>query len=299
VVKALDPIVQGWRKLGFPVKEVGEVQYSGAEFRGRLISGKIRVALSNLAGAQVVWIQPVTGNDAYAEFLRKHGDGVFSLLHEVPSVDDLDREMRFQAEKGLGVLQRGAHNSCHGTIHYAFLDTLKEGKYALGLLFDPSGSSLNLAQSKGVAVLILKLDQFAFVARDLRAVSAYWQQAGFPEMSYTHPVLSELKYHGGLGLFDQELGWQRHGKVVYEWINPLKGPTVYEDALRSHGEGFHHLAFQVEDLDGAVAAWAAAGFSVIQSGAWGEKGKLGSGRFAYVDTDAMGGVIIELLWNLK
>ncbi|HVN80678.1 MAG TPA: hypothetical protein VMW38_16905, partial [Terriglobia bacterium] len=56
VVKALDPIVQGWRKLGFPVKEVGEVQYSGAEFRGRLISGKIRVALSNLAGAQVVWI---------------------------------------------------------------------------------------------------------------------------------------------------------------------------------------------------------------------------------------------------
>ncbi len=118
-------------------------------------------------------------------------------------------------------------------------------------------------------------------------------------MSFTHSALSDLRYHGALGQFDQELGWQRHGAVVYEWISPLKGPTVYEDALKAHGEGFHHLAFQVEDMDKAMAAWTTAGFPVVQSGAWGEKGKPGSGRFAYVDTDPIGGVTVELLWDFR
>jgi hypothetical protein len=48
-----------------------------------------------------------------------------------------------------------------------------------------------------------------------------------------------------------------------------------------------------------VRSWKTLGFEVSQSGAWGEKGKPGSGRFAYVDTDAIGGVTIELLWNYK
>lgn len=39
--------------------------------------------------------------------------------------------------------------------------------------------------------------------------------------------------------------------------------------------------------------------SLVQSGAWGEKGKPGSGRFAYADTSAIGGVTIELLWNQR
>lgn len=27
------------------------------------------------------------------------------------------------------------------------------------------------------------------------------------------------------------LGWQPHGRVVYEWIQSLKGPTVYADQI--------------------------------------------------------------------
>lgn len=299
VVKSLDPVIQGWGKLGFPVREVGEVEYSSIQFRGRSTSGKARVALSSLAGAQVVWIQPLAGVNAYTEFLQEHGDGVFSLVHRVPSADALDREVKRLVDQGFSVLQRGAYNSPPGSVDYAFLDTLKRGKYSLGLVHDPTGFDLKSPERTGVAALPLKMDQYAFVARDLRTVSSYWNRAGFPELSYTHPALSELKYRGEPGSFDQELGWQRHGAVVYEWIKPLKGPTVYEDALRSHGEGFHHLAFQVEDLDKAMVAWTAAGFPVIQSGAWGERGTSGSGRFAYVDTDSIGGVIVELLWSFK
>ena len=86
---------------------------------------------------------------------------------------------------------------------------------------------------------------------------------------------------------------------MYEWISPLKGPTVYEDFMRTHGEGVHHLAFDVKDMDRAIARWERTGFKISQSGAWGDEGKPGSGRFAYVDTDAHGGLSIELLWNYR
>ena len=35
------------------------------------------------------------------------------------------------------------------------------------------------------------------------------------------------------------------------------------------------------------------------SGGWGEEGKPGSGKFAYVDTEEFGGESIELLWSYK
>jgi hypothetical protein len=118
-------------------------------------------------------------------------------------------------------------------------------------------------------------------------------------MTYTHGGLRDLEYRGQPGKFDQELGWQRHGKVAYEWIKPLAGPTVYEDSLKVHGEGFHHFGIDVPDMDQAIASWKKLGYKVSQAGGWGEAGKKGSGRFAYIDTEAAGGMTIELLWNQR
>jgi hypothetical protein len=50
-------------------------------------------------------------------------------------------------------------------------------------------------------------------------------------------------------------------------------------------------------MDKAISAMRAQGFLVAQSGGWGEAGKPGSGRFAYMDTDALGGLTVELLWS--
>ena len=118
-------------------------------------------------------------------------------------------------------------------------------------------------------------------------------------MEVTHPPLSERRYRGRPAQFDQKLGWHRHGTVTWEWIEALQGPTVYLDFLEAYGEGVHHIGFDAPDIDAAVAAWARFGVPVAQSGAWGDKGKPGSGRFAYVATDVYGGVTIELLWNFR
>jgi hypothetical protein len=61
----------------------------------------------------------------------------------------------------------------------------------------------------------------------------------------------------------------------------------------------HHIAFDTADLDKTIAQWKAAGYTLAQSGDRGEKGTAGWGKFAYIDTDAAGGLTVELLWNYK
>ena len=51
----------------------------------------------------------------------------------------------------------------------------------------------------------------------------------------------------------------------------------------------------MDDLDGAIARYKGLGYGVVQSGAWGDVGKKGSGRYGYMGTDSIGGVSVELI----
>jgi hypothetical protein len=97
-------------------------------------------------------------------------------------------------------------------------------------------------------------------------------------------------------LLSFDVGWQRQTQFTYEWIIPPKEPAnIYNDFLNRHGEGIQHLGLLVDDLDAAIARYQKLGYSVWQSGAWGDVGKPHSGRYAYMDTDAIGGVVAELI----
>jgi len=292
VVSDLDRATQGWSKLGFVRLEAPrEMDLPEVQYRGRPAAVKIRVASGFLGDLRVNWIQPLGGQNAYTEFLKRHGDGVFSLVHRVPTLEAFNRELERLRGLGVDVLQHVA--VADGSVRYAYLDTAAQGKYALGLVYVAPGLEGDPPPSG------TKISQFAFVARDPKAVSALWEKLGFPAMTFTHGAMRDLRYRGKPGQFDQELGWQRQGKVAYEWIRSLKGPNVYEDHLKVHGEGIQHLGLPVEDMDSAIAAWGKTGFAEAQSGAWGEAGKKGSGRFAYIDTDSIGGLTIELLWSFR
>ena len=141
--------------------------------------------------------------------------------------------------------------------------------------------------------------QYAFAIKDEAPVSNFWATAGLPPLEITHGAITDKEYFGKPADFDMKLGWQRHGSVVYEWIIPLKTPTVYADFIRMHGEGIQHFGFSVEDMDAAIDFFEQKGYKISMSGGWGDKGKAGSGRFAYVDLSKIGGMTIELLWNYK
>jgi catechol 2,3-dioxygenase-like lactoylglutathione lyase family enzyme len=300
VVEDLEKTIGGWARLGFTdVVRHGRIDLPGVVFGGEPVTIQVEAATVLFGDVPVDWVRPIAGKSAYTEFLEQHGSGVFSLLHRAPSREAYSGEIERLEKLGVKVLQRGIIPADAGSIEYAYMDTGSEGKYVLGLMYVPEAiEDSPIALPSGLEPS-RTISQYAFVVRDLEAVSSYWNRLGFPEMEVTHPALWDLRYHDQAADFDAKLGWQRHGKVVYEWILPLQGPTVYQDHLAKRGEGFHHLAFNVEDFDGAVREWTELGFPFVQGGAWGEKDKPGHGRFAYQDTDAIGGIDIELLWTFR
>ncbi len=295
VVRDVEKSVAGWKKLGFTdIRIVGDVTFADVRYRGNSATCTARVAEGHLGDVAVQWIQPLQGNNAYSEFLARHGTGMFSLVHRATSREALHAEIERMKTLGVGILQSESVPVAGDTSIRTYLDTEPQGKYALGLIYSPDA-----ADSRVTALPGRKVVQFAFTVRELQPVLDFWSRLGFTDRSVTHPPLWDLRYHDRPADFDADLGWQRHGRVVYEWVHPLKGPTVYLDHMDRHGEGFHHIAFEVPDLDQEVARWIALGFPFLQGGAWGEKGKPGWGRYAYQDTDAIAGAEVELLWNYR
>jgi methylmalonyl-CoA/ethylmalonyl-CoA epimerase len=298
IVEDLDDAVAGWDKLGVEAR-VNGMTYGEPEFRGTETDSEYKWAVADFGNVTVDFIQPAEGDDAYAEFAKKHGSGIMALLHQVPNAEAFMAEIRRMRELGVGVLQHDAVRDTESgkEIQYALFDTEAGGKYVVGLYYTGPTGPPTAFLPPPAKTKARRITQFAFAVRDLDGPSKYWARLAWPEISVTHPALTDLKYHGRPGQFDSKLGWQRQGPIVYEWVLPLKGPNIYEDHLAKHGEGIQHIAFNVPDMKAAETEFVSAGFTGTQSGGWGEAGKPGSGRFSYFDTHAIGGTDVELLWD--
>ncbi len=76
-----------------------------------------------------------------------------------------------------------------------------------------------------------------------------------------------------------------------ELICPNQAPSVWRDWLNVHGEGFHHLAFQVPDMEKAITECEAFGMELKQRGYYSDR----SGRYAYLDAQKQLKCYVELL----
>jgi catechol 2,3-dioxygenase-like lactoylglutathione lyase family enzyme len=287
VVSDVERTADAWRRIGVPVDEAAAAEFRAAGGGGH----RALAATGHFANLRVDWLQPADAAGPLAGFLRTRGAGVYALVYEMPGEAALKRETGRYESLGVRVLEQGEYQIGEEKTAYALLDTAAQGKIVLALMAPR-------ARASG-APATMRISQLAFVTRDPEPVSAFWAKLGFPPFTFTRPDISDRMYRRRAAVFDMRLGWQRHAQMPFEWIQPLAGPNVYEDHMARHGEGFHHLAFDVEDMDAAIRRWESLGYPVTMSGAWGERGRAGSGRFAYVDAHPIGGTDIELLWNYR
>jgi methylmalonyl-CoA/ethylmalonyl-CoA epimerase len=84
----------------------------------------------------------------------------------------------------------------------------------------------------------------------------------------------------------------RVGDSQIELVEPTRPDSPVGKFLAKHGEGFHHVAFQVEDLEGALAGLKANGVDLID-----ESPRIGAGgtRMAFVHPKGAFGVLTELV----
>jgi hypothetical protein len=290
VVKSVDVSAGAWKEFGLrDIHDLGMVAVK-ERYHGHDQDATVHAVTGNLGNLTVVMIEPVTGSDAYMDFLHRHGDGIFSIVHYVESPEMLKGEIDRLARASVPVLQQVTMPGNAGPLVYTYFDTEPRGKYVLGLVQAAKGSLL----APGPPGVVSHL---ATVIREAPEVSKFWASLGLPMLAMAHATpRDDSRYHGKPLLLTFDVGWQRHTQFTYEWIiPPTDPPNIYADFLKRHGEGIQHIGMPVEDLNAAIARYQKLGYVVRQSGAWGDIGKPHSGQYAYMDTDAKGGVAVELI----
>lgn len=141
------------------------------------------------------------------------------------------------------------------------------------------------------------INQIALVVEDLdAAVRRYWDVLGIgPWRIYTYgpPLVKDMTYRGRPHEHRMRLAIAYAGDLMLELIQPLSGENIYVEHLRRKGPGLHHVGVGVPSLAEAVAKAGAAGFQVLQSGRG--QGLHGDGGYAYLDTEDLLGMIVELI----
>lgn len=295
VVKDLKKVQKGWIEIGFSeIEELKKVKLVSHGLKEN--KGTIKASIAHLGGANALWIQPISGETIFSKYLNENGEGAVALIHKVKDSEQLHELTQMLARANIGKIATYTLQTKTGDLKYTIMDTREKGKYYLGFVIDERTGSNSF---EGNNQLNMRFTQYAFAIENEIPVSDFWASAGLPELEITHGAVTGKKYFGRSADFDMKLGWQRHGSIVYEWCIPLKPPTVYADHIRMHGEGIQHFGFSVADIDETMDFFVQKGYKISMSGGWGEKGKKGSGRFAYVDLSSIGGMTLELLWNFR
>ncbi len=289
VVGHIDKVRPAWQALGLTdIQEFVNIELTG-QYKGKPISIRAWQITGRLGNLTIDMLQPGEGQaNAYTNFLSKHGDGILSIVHEVPDRSALDQEIARMKAKGVDVLQQVRT----GPVTFTYFDTEPEGKFALGLILREGKKADPPPQQPAF------VSHFGAVIWDAKAVSAYWEKLGFPAFPMAHATpRPDSRYKGEPLSLAFEVGFQRHTQFRMEWISPpANPPNVYADFLnRRKREGIQHIGVEIGDLAKATAEHEKLGYHVHQAGAWGDVGKSGSGHYAYMDTNSVGGVSLELV----
>jgi methylmalonyl-CoA/ethylmalonyl-CoA epimerase len=111
-----------------------------------------------------------------------------------------------------------------------------------------------------------------------------------------HDMDEAVRYYESLGIFtfQPEFGSRlRFAEIAthrIELISPIQSLPMFKEFLETKGEGMHHMAFTVDDLDKETAILEAKGIPLIV-----KRKRPSGGGIAFFDIGKHGGVVIELM----
>ena len=100
---------------------------------------------------------------------------------------------------------------------------------------------------------------------------------------------AQTEYRGQPSPARAKLAFFDLGQVSLELIEPIGGPSTWQEHLDAHGESLHHIAFQIQGMQDNGFYLDAHGIPVVQ------RGEYKGGHYAYVDGTQALSVVIELV----
>lgn len=135
--------------------------------------------------------------------------------------------------------------------------------------------------------------QIAIVVRDIERTRAIWADL----LGVKEPAIIEtedwesthMMFKGTPSKGRARLSFFKFENIILELIQPIGGPSTWQSFLEKQGEGIHHIAFQVGNLEETLEKFRELGVGVEQ------KGEFKGGCYVYTDLRSELGAIIELL----
>jgi len=152
----------------------------------------------------------------------------------------------------------------------------------------PNSDSPSVAKLRGAV-------QIGIVVRDLEQttslLSSLFGIGPFHFIEWPNRPDSRYFYRGHEEPIKIRQAFTQAGSLELELIQPLEGTqNAYKEFLETHGGGIHHVLFEAEDMDAAVAALGREGVEVLQNG----DGIRPGTRWALLDTTRLIGFLLEL-----
>jgi methylmalonyl-CoA/ethylmalonyl-CoA epimerase len=140
--------------------------------------------------------------------------------------------------------------------------------------------------------------QVGIIVRDIQKTLAQYcavfQLDPCPAVILTDPVdQAHTIYCGESSTARAKLAFINMGQVSIELIEPVGEPSTWKDFLDNHGEGVHHIAFNIQGTPKVVSFLNGCGIPLVQQGDY------TGGMYSYLDSAPQLGVILELLENFK
>lgn len=141
-------------------------------------------------------------------------------------------------------------------------------------------------------------DQIAYLVPDLVTAADQWtglfgSGEGWRFYTYSSELLRENIYRSAQTSCTFRIANTTGVEPEVELIQPLSGPSIYQEWIDKHGYGLHHIAYNTDSLERSTAWMAARGYEPIQSGLG--FGVEGDGGYVYFDTEEDFGVLIEFI----
>ena len=134
--------------------------------------------------------------------------------------------------------------------------------------------------------------QVCWVVPDLEAGMREWhaKTGAGPFLVLRGLAVEDGTYRGQPGMCDFSAAVAMTGGVQLELIEQhCSKPSAYRDTVPPGATAFHHIGIIVQDYAAEVARYEALGAKVAASG------RVGDLRFAYIDTSATMGAMVEVI----
>lgn len=134
-----------------------------------------------------------------------------------------------------------------------------------------------------VAVVVKDIEETSKAYAELLGVEVpAWSMTDVFEKANTQFMGEDTKAQAKLAFFNLD-------NIQIELIEPVGRPSTWGEFLDEKGEGIHHIAFHVPDMEQEILRLEGLGMSLKQTGDY------TGGAYAYLDGTETVGAVIELL----